>query len=237
MHTDTLDLEKERIRCKIETWLARGARRPESIPPRHSQAARLPGRAPYTMGDFVEDIWAWIILVAWVFLALGLVGCGGPDGEEDPWCETHRCEWVDLAFDPDPELEEATARAAARLDAATGDGFVIDAYGIPVKLMPQTWDGDGNEACGHAQLVYQAGRVGALLSIEIHVASAPSFGLDLCMSAESTIVHEAIHAFSLRSQHVPVGLFSPRGSLDEKLNGASLDELCKIGCWNRRDER
>lgn len=234
MRTDTMDLEKERVRCKIESWLARGARRPESIPPRHSYATRLPGQAPFSFAAFSEDLWPWLVLFAWFFILAGLVGCGGPDGEDDPWCETHRCEWVDLAFDPDPGIEDAAASAAVRLDAATGDGFALDAYGVPVRLVPQTWDADGNETCAHTEKV---SRGTELLSLEIHVATDPSFGLETCMSPAAVIMHEAIHAFSLRSQHVAEGLFAAHGSLDEKLNGPSLDELCRIGCWNRHDER
>lgn len=234
MRTDTMDLEKERVRCKIESWLARGARRPESIPPRHSYATRLHGQAPFSFAAFSEAIWPWLVLFAWSFILAGLVGCGGPDGEDDPWCETHRCEWVDLALDPDLELEGATARAAARLDAATGNGFAVDTFGVPVIARPQVFDAEGNEACAHTE---KASRGTELLSVEIHIATDPSFGLEHCMSTEATLMHEAIHAFSRKSQHVTEGLFAAHGSLDEKLNGPSLDELCRIGCWSRHDER
>lgn len=174
----------------------------------------------------VLKVWTWGALLTGVALSTCSSGCGYAS-QPDPWCETHRCEWVDMAFGSEDQDHEGLVEAVAeRLSLATGAGISYDSYGVPVRFQPRVEDPKtGKRLCGYTEVARELS--GELKSIEIFVATEDT---EHCMPIADVVTHEAIHALG-RTEHARTGLFSEGGSPGAFLEGASLDALCDAIGW------
>jgi hypothetical protein len=166
----------------------------------------------------------WLRGAALVSLVLAVTGCGGvADAElEDP--QLADVDWVlhdepascGMAFDPDPELAEATQLAATRWSAATGCHVRIEAGGIPVRALPQIFiaddeqvvytddpNGDRRLVCGVTQHRWDIG------AFAIHVATDTP---RCTRSIDEVVAHEIGHAFGPPATHAEGGLCADSNS-------------------------
>lgn len=143
-----------------------------------------------------------------------LLACGAPESTEVTGCH--------LDLDPSAELAEATARAGARLEAASGCSVSIGA-GIPVMLEPVVKI-DGAPMCAITPTVYDSRTHEAVRIKSIRISEERPEG---CVASyEDTIAHEMLHALGLLdSMHTSSGVFGA-SSDNMVFNEESLTMLC-----------
>jgi len=165
-------------------------------------------------------------------ISIFAVACAADTGKNDVdgWCRAHRCEYADLAFDPEPELLTATESVLSGLNAVSGLGLAIDhGYGIPIRRVPETHAADGTLNCGSTIVTREVG--GDILSIEIEISMNPPKG---CMVEWMTIRHEiACHAINPlawgdvdQEGHTATGMCSSVGDASTIIDKPSLDAMC-----------
>ena len=170
-----------------------------------------------------------------VFLLLLCVdgwGCGVAQSGSENWCEGHRCNYVDLAFDPGPELLDETQAAMKNINNATELGLDLDGQGIVVRAVPRAYGADGDWVCGITEIARDKDS-SETLSIEIQIGLDNPDG---CMPVWAIIRHEiACHALgegglahpsTLDGGHARDGVCSPTGNDLTGLDDAALDILC-----------
>lgn len=170
-----------------------------------------------------------------LFLCFDGWGCSAAgNGEVSRWCQTHRCNYGELSFDPDSELSASVGIAVDSLNMASGLEIVVDhELGIPIHLVPET---SGGSVAHCAQtVVTHAGN--DILSIEIQISANPPDG---CSPQWAIIRHEigchALNPFSLgdvdSEGHTKTGMCSPH--LDSRVvtvDAPSLAAMCAgAGC-------
>ena len=157
--------------------------------------------------------------------ALWLVACGGDvPSSAEVWCDNHRCDFVDLAFDQlAPEGHGGLESALRTLNAASGLELVQDTMGIPIRWEPAVFGHDGEPACGITEIV-RSGVTKEILTIEITIASE---WLDGCKPDWMVIRHEiACHALTGGFGHIETGMCSPWASDTAEVDQPSLDWMC-----------
>jgi hypothetical protein len=129
---------------------------------------------------------------------------GGPEPEPAP---------CGLAFDPDPELLEATEAAAARWSAATGCDVRIEAGGIAVRIASTEQRG------GHQAAARRNRETG-----EWAIGVAPGL---LPWTADTLLTHEFGHVLGC-VEHTPDGLMAEVIELYAPIDESALRCVCAV---------
>lgn len=196
---------------------------PHRRPPKGCKACKLPyGEAPAASMSLLSCS----PIASRCVLIMLLMGCASDPGlDYTPPC--------DLTFAPDGAHDDVIQAAADRLHQATGAGYSVGECGWRVRFEDVViGEDDGAPLCGETRTTTVGDEV---IGVVIRLSSNPPTG---CISTESTLMHEAIHATWRFAQHANKGLFAKEAT-SEYLFGESLNILCDaLGyCPIREDER
>ena len=131
-----------------------------------------------------------------------------------------------VTFTADPELVDIVAEAAARWSAATGVEIRVAEAGIPVSVVPQVVNDDGDEADG---VTYIDGCLAQNIDISARTRDV-----------HGTVLHEMGHALSrpcdMAAGHSETGIMKAVFS-DRIIDAASLALVCAgLHCEHFRPE-
>lgn len=121
-----------------------------------------------------------------------------------------------VAFDPAPELLEATQRAAERWSAATGCDVRVDADGIPLVVLDEVIDNAGKPTRGRTTTVWVDG-VLRTDRIEYRRDSLDQVG--------RIVPHEMGHAIGGYG-HSGAGIMRERPKATDVIDSSSLELVC-----------
>lgn len=142
-------------------------------------------------------------------MALSAIGCGA-EPPELPSCR--------LLLAPDAEALEAVEAAAGRWGAATGCDLPIDAGGLPVRVVDQVYDADGNPI--HAGTFMSHNADGSRWPEHIEFTRGAG------VSLEDASLHEIGHALRVKAGHAESGLMGPFGA--SSIDAESLAFVCEF---------
>jgi len=121
-----------------------------------------------------------------------------------------------IAFDPAPELLDATERAAGRWSAATGCDVHVQSGGIVIAVLPEVIDNSGKATRARTTTVWIDG---------ILHTNRIEFRADSLDQAERIIPHEMGHALGGYG-HAETGLMKEAPGNSEPIDAASLELVC-----------
>jgi len=123
-----------------------------------------------------------------------------------------------MAFDPDPELLDATQRAADRWSAATGCDIRIEDGGVPVIVHDHLYavKDPSQEICGLATCTEDES---AVIKLDVSLA---------CSDTEDTTTHEMGHALARLKRHSLTGVMASGMNKNRTtvIDAASLELVC-----------
>lgn len=174
--------------------------------------------------DWTDVVW-WseIGLAIGAFVLLGVCsGCSaGGDAPEDAVI-------CDETFSPAPELYDLAKESAYKWQAATGLNVCIRSGGVPVEIVPEAHD-DNGDLCGVAHMMWGA-KTGAYKGAnDIYIAE---IALDnaVCKSELHVIMHEMGHVISHRNSydppHTAVGLMAYATNTITDIDIPTLEFIC-----------
>jgi hypothetical protein len=152
-------------------------------------------------------------------LALTLfAGCGAPPSPQEA-AASGRAPNFSTA---EPALAPELARAIGLLARATGrSDIAVTANGLPVAFGDDMFNARrGDYDCAQTTMALVRGEK---IATGIRVDRTPA---EFCMGTEAQLTHELIHALAPNAAHSETGIFSERGSVDPRLDAASLEALC-----------
>lgn len=163
-----------------------------------------------------------------LIVALLACACGElpfePESEAEAWCSTHRCDYVDAAFELEsPEFAPDVTRALEQLANVSREPIGFDDFGIPMAFVPVALDLEGDPVCGVTTITTVKGPR-RILSIEIAVSTE----VEGCPAAWVTVRHEvACHAIpGLGATHTESGACAASGGGGEAMDALSLGQMC-----------
>jgi hypothetical protein len=108
-----------------------------------------------------------------------------------------------VVFSPDPVLEAATVRAAARWSAATGCSVEVGAPGVWIELVDHVWRPDGTDAPGATSPERDHVRINTRAR---------------AAQRDRTLLHEVGHVLGMTSEH----------AVDDVIDSVALSEVCSV---------
>jgi hypothetical protein len=173
-------------------------------------------------------------------LMLGLAACAQGAELEDPQLagtlvlhagepEPSPC---GMAFDPDPELGDATEAAVARWCAATGCDVRVEAGGVPIRAQGFVFIGDGPEAVYDSDPQLERRQVcGATLT---RAATGETVGIFVSTSEQrcdirKTVMHETAHTMATPGTHATDGIGAEGGTPEQTnaVTSGTLEWVCE----------
>lgn len=166
-------------------------------------------------------------------MALGCAAAPAPDGF-DEWCAQNVCHPEPMALSPGEGLGPVAEHVLERMTAATGIPFHVHPRGVPVRTVPELLNDEGKPTCGRANRFYEY-LGGPMLGAEVLVADPLPQN---CAGRDAVLLHEAIHIFAPRAEHVRSGLFAAYGTGALVLDESALRALCSgVECSEFAPER
>lgn len=136
----------------------------------------------------------------------------------------------DMAFDPMPELTEATEIAADRWSEATGCDVWVEAGGYPVNLWPHVFAFELPSGGYEVRPTNDSGDGLSMCGGKINDAIYISAGSSNCPDRETAVAHEIGHFFGRPGTHAATGLARARIEKGEAplIDSATLEWACEV---------
>lgn len=162
------------------------------------------------------------IVLSLLGLSLAVTCCGAPTEPEpgespEPATVAPEPEHCGMVFSPSPELLEATEIAAARWSAATGCDVRVGEGGLPMTVLDEVIDLDGDSKTARTTF---KGEPGAAYAMGIEVRRDRAWDFD------RLVAHEMGHALGGHG-HTETGVMKGRCDTGAPIDAVSLGLVCE----------